>query len=222
MLTLDNYERLFSGSSLLYIRNSLILSAGVGLAGALLYAFVAYLIRRLPARMAHAADALMIVPTALPALVLGVGLVWTFVGSPLPIYGTMAILVVAYLARFIGYGVRQSGTALTQISDELSEAARISGATPLRAFRNITLPLIRPSLLSLWTMLFIFIFMEISATIVLYSPKTATLPVVLWNYMQSGYQTRAYAVAVVQATIIFVILFITNRLFGTLRSALET
>jgi iron(III) transport system permease protein len=134
----------------------------------------------------------------------------------------MAILVVAYLARFIGYGVRQSGTALTQISDELSEAARISGATPLRAFRNITLPLIRPSLLSLWTMLFIFIFMEISATIVLYSPKTATLPVVLWNYMQSGYQTRAYAVAVVQATIIFVILFITNRLFGTLRSALET
>ena len=183
--------------------------------------FLSHLIKQLPGRLSGIVDYITIIPTAIPALVLGVALIWAFVGVPLPIYGTMAILVIAYFTRFIGYGVRHSRAALIQVSDELTEAARVCGASPLRSFRNITLPLVRPSLLSLWTMLFIFIFMEISATILLYSPKTATLPVALWNYMASGYQTRAYAVAVVQATIIFVILFVTNRLFGTLRTTLE-
>jgi iron(III) transport system permease protein len=221
LFTLENYVKLFSGESLLSVRNSLVLAGVGGLAATLFYAFLSHLIKQLPKSLGGLVDYLTIIPTAIPALVLGIGLIWAFVGMPLPIYGTMAILVIAYFTRFIGYGVRHSRAALVQISDELTEAARISGASPLRAFRNISLPLIRPSLLSLWTMLFIFIFMEISATILLYSPKTVTLPVNLWNYMSSGYQTRAYAVAVVQATIIFAILYVTNRLFGTLKSTLD-
>jgi len=156
-----------------------------------------------------------------PALILGIGLIWAFVGFPLPVYGTMTILLIAYFLRNIGYGVRHSNNAFAQVSPDLSEAARMTGATPLRALWDIALPIIRPSILSLWTMLFIFIFMEISATILLYTPDTRTLPTVLWNYMGSGSQPRAFAVAVVQATLIFVILFITDRRFGTLRTSLD-
>ena len=221
ILTLDNYRRLFSESSLFHVRNSLLLAGLGGLAATVFYVFLTYFIGRLPRRFAAAADILTIVPNAIPAMVIGVGLVWAFVGSPLPIYGTPVILVIAYFTRWVGFGVRHSQAALTQVSAELTEAARISGASPLMAFRHITLPLIRPAMLSLWTMLFIFIFMEISATIILYSPDTATLPVILWNNMTSGYQTRAYAVAVLQTTIIFVVLYVTNRLFDTLRNTLE-
>ena len=102
------------------------------------------------------------------------------------------------------------------------EAARIGGASPVRALWDVLIPIIRPSILSLWTVLFIFIFMEISATILLYTPDTRTLSTVLWNYMGSGSQTRAFAVAVAQATLIFVLLFATDRKFGTLRSTFQS
>ena len=66
--------------------------------------------------------------------------------------------------------------------------------------------------------MFIFIFTEVSATILLYSPSTVTLPVALWNAMAAGHQTAAFAIAVVQATLIFLLLIIADRLFGTLRN----
>jgi iron(III) transport system permease protein len=131
------------------------------------------------------------------------------------------MLLLAYFTRYLGYGVRQSSGALVQVSDELVEAARISGAMPLRAFRDITLPLLKPAVLSLWTLLFIFFFVEVAATILLYSPKTATLPVVLWVNMAAGYPTRGFAVAVFQASLILGVLFVANRLFGVLKNMVE-
>ncbi len=221
LLSLDNYRDLLASSSFKAARNSLIYSGLGGLAITLLYVFLSYLIKRSHGYFATLIDYIVIIPTAIPALVLAVGILWAFVGLPLPIYGTAAILIIAYFVRFIGYGVRQSRAALVQISDELPEAARICGASPLRAFKDITLPLIRPSVLSLWTLIFIFIFTEISATILLYTPNTTTLPVALWNFMAAGQQTRAFAIAVVQATIIFAIIYAANRLFGTLRKTLD-
>lgn len=221
LFTTDNYANLLAWENFEAAKNSLLLSGLGGLAIAFFYVFLSYLIKRSRGRFGGFIDYLVIIPTAIPALVLAVGMLWAFVALPLPIYGTAAILLIAYFVRFIGYGVRQSRAVLVQISDELSEAARICGASPLRAFKDVTVPLLRPSLFSLWTILFIFIFTEISATILLYNPTTVTLPVALWNFMASGHQTRAFAVAVVQATIIFGVLFLADRLFGTLRKTLE-
>ena len=221
LFTFDNYRRLFQGNDFLPVQNSLILSALGGLGITFAYVLISYLLSQYRGRFGRILDTILIVPTAIPALVLGVGMVWAFVGLPLPIYGTMTILIIAYFIRYIGYGVRHANTALIQVSSELPEAARVLGASPLRSFRDVLIPIIRPSILSLWTVLFIFIFMELSVTILLYSPTSRTLPVVLWNYMASGFQTRAFAVAVFQATLIFVVLFVANRKFGTLRTTLE-
>jgi iron(III) transport system permease protein len=222
VFTTANYAKLMSYDYVLPTRNSLGFAVLGGLAAALLYVFLAYLIRRSPGWLGRLMDYVVIIPTVIPALVLGVGFVWAYIRLPLPIYGTAWILIIAYLTRFVGQGIRQSHAAFTQVSNDLTEAARTCGAPPLRAFRDVLLPLLRPALISLWTILFILIFMEISVTIVLYSPTTLTLPVLLWSRMQGGYQTEAFAVAVLQSTIVFVVLLIADRLFGTLRTALDS
>jgi iron(III) transport system permease protein len=219
--TTANYANLLSVDHLLPVYNSLLLAGLGGLAATLIYVFIAYLIRRTPGPIGAAMDYVVILPTAIPALVLGVGFVWAFVGFPLPIYGTIWALVIAYFTRFVGIGVRQSQAAFTQVSGELLDAARMSGASPMQAFRDIMLPLLRPALISLWTILFIFIFMEISITIMLYTPPTITLPVLLWSRMSAGQQTLAFAVAMLQATIVLVILYVSNRLFGTLKNTVS-
>jgi len=219
--SLANYVKLFSGNFNQPIGNSLLFSLVGGLATTAICALVSYFIQRSRTAAGRFLDYAVIIPTVIPALVLGVGMVWAYVSIPLGIYGTAWILFLGYLTRYLGQGVRQSRAALIQISAELSEAGRMAGATPLRVLKDIVVPLLRPALISLWTVLFILIFMEISVTIILYGPRTQTLPTLLWSRMQGGYQTEAFAIAVVQATCVFAILFIADRLFGTLRNTLE-
>jgi iron(III) transport system permease protein len=219
--TTANYVNLLSFDSLVPIYNSLLLAGIGGLGATLAYVFIAYLIKRTRGSLGTVMDYVVIIPTAIPALALGVGFVWAFVGLPVPIYGTIWALVIAYFTRFVGIGVRQSRAAFTQVSDELLEAARVCGASPFQSFKDVLVPLLRPSLISLWTILFIFIFMEISITIMLYTPPTMTLPVLLWSRMSSGHQTQAFAVAMIQATIVLAMLYLSNRLFGTLKTTLN-
>ena len=221
LFTLENYASVLDGDNWLAVENSLLLSAPGGLGIVLAYVLLAHIVRTSRGAMSVLVDLVTVIPTALPALVLGVGLVWAFVGSALPIYGTMAILLIAYFVRYIRIGVQHALNAFGQLGGDLGEAARVCGASRFQALRDIEAPIIQPSIMTLWTLMFIFIFMEISATILLYSPSTATLPTVLWNDMASGFQTRAFAVAVVQATLIFVILALTDWKFGTLKATLE-
>jgi iron(III) transport system permease protein len=219
--SIANYENFLDWENLLPVYNSLLLAGLCGLAATFAYVLIAYLIRHTRGLLGDLMDYIVFLPTAIPALALGVGFVWALLSLPVPIYGTIWALAIAYFTRFLGIGVRQSQAAFTQVSDDLVDAARICGASPLQSFRDIMLPLLRPVLLSLWTVLFIFIFMELSITIMLYTPDTMTLPVLLWSRMSSGHQTLAFAVAMIQATIVLVILFVSNRLFGTLRSTLQ-
>jgi iron(III) transport system permease protein len=220
LFTTGNYTSMIDSAYLEPLLNSLIL-AGLGALGATLaYVFVAYVIKRSHGLIGRVADYAVMIPTVTPALVLGIGFVWAYLSLPIPIYGTIWILILAYFTRFLGQGVRQSRAAFVQVSEELSEAARIAGASASRTFWQIVLPVLRPSVVSLWTVMFILFFMELSITIVLYSPSTITLPVLLWLRMSNGFLTQAFALAVVEATVIFVVLFFADRFFGTLRSTL--
>ena len=221
VFTLENYESILVGDNITPVLNSLMLSGLGGLGLTIVYVVMSRLLEQASRGVARLVEYVTVLPSAIPALILGIGLIWTFVGWSVPIYGTMAILVIAYFLRNLGYGLRQADNAFRQVAGELTEAARMNGASPMRALWDISLPLIRPSILSLWTMLFIFIFMEVSATILLYTPDTRTLPTVLWTYMGSGSQTHAFAIAVTQASMVFVILYFTDRKFGLLRKTLE-
>lgn len=215
LFTLRNYSQLLSSEYLDPIKNTLLLSLGGGLVAGLFYVVVAYLIFRMRDRLGSAVEYLTIVPTALPAMVLAIGLLWAFVSLPIPIYGTLWLLGLAYVTRYIGYGVRQSSATMIQIAPELEEAARVSGASAMRAFRDVVLPIMRPAFLSLWMLLVILFSLELSATILLYSPTSMTAVVLLWNQLAAGYTTVAFSIAVLQATAVFVLLAVLNRLFGS-------
>lgn len=221
LFTIDNYLHLFTADTFIATTNSLLYSIFGGLFMTAFYVLLAYCIKRSHSFSGKLMEYAVIIPTAIPGLVLGLGILWTFVGLPLPIYGTAAILIIAYLSRSIGYGVRQSRVALVQVSEELTEAAQMSGANAIRSFRDVTVPILRPTLLALWTMLFMNVFTELGLTILLYNYKTITLPISLWNDMASGHQTGAFAIAVLQAAIIFIIIFAANWRWGILKNTLD-
>src|SRR3546814_3508871 len=88
-------------------------------------------------------------------LVLGVALLWAWIRVPLPIYGTIWILLIAYITRFLSFGVRNVSASLTQVGGDLEAAARVAGARPFTAARTITIPLIRSNIFSSWIIYFI-------------------------------------------------------------------
>lgn len=219
LLTLDNYATVVDSANVQALKNTLLLSVFGSLAGVLLFLIVSFILLRTELPFRRVLDYVTVLPTALPALVLGVGLLWAFVVLPLPLYGSILGLGIAYVVRYAGYGIRQTNIAVAQISPNLEEAARTLGAGPFRAFATIVAPLIRASLQALWLTLFVLFSLEVSATIFLYSPSSITLPVLLWNQSASGSLTVAFAIAAAQATGILLIVAIGQRLIRADQSA---
>lgn len=131
-------------------------------------------------------DFLTLVPLVVPGLVLGLGLMVVYLRSPLPIYGTIIILMIAYVTRFMTYGMRYSSSAMTQIGNELEEAAKVSGATWGTTFRRILLPLASPGIVSGWIFVFLVSFRELASTILLAGPDSEVLSVILFRQYGEG------------------------------------
>jgi len=162
-------------------------------------------------RYRGALDFLASIPIAIPGIVFGVGMIWAFIRTPL--YGTTAILMLAYVTRYLPNGLRIVSSSLMQLSNELQEAARMSGASAMRSMFDILFPLMRPAILSTWVLLFINVVRELSATIMLYGPKSATLSVVLWDKMEGGQVADANVVALVLSALVFMAFFVASKVF---------
>lgn len=204
--TLANYRQAFRGTNLKAFYNSMILSVGSATALALLGALIAYAAMRGTSKFKGSLDYLSLTGATVPGIVLGVGMLWTYVGLPLAIYGTIWILFIAYIARFLGHAVRTCGSSLLPISSEFEEAAQMLGQKLGGRLRRIVLPLMAPGLASAWILMFIFTLSEVSATIILYSPSTMTLSVLAWQSMQMYGAMQGFAFMLVQASLIFVAL----------------
>jgi iron(III) transport system permease protein len=161
---------------------------------------LAFAIRRLRVPFARTLDYLTMFPIAIPGIVLGTGIFWTYVTTP--VYGTIWILVLAFLASYLPFAYRISDTALLQIDKSLEEASSLCGAAHGRTLWRVTIPLIRPALLSGWVMVFIFSVREISAAILLASPSNEVLSTVSWNYLDYGDQQKAAVLGLVQTVIL--------------------
>jgi iron(III) transport system permease protein len=132
-------------------------------------------------------DYLSILPLAVPGTALALALIVLYLSPPLNIlglYGSFGIVLIAYLTRFVPFGVRTSQTAILQMSPELEEASRVFGAGQLRSLLRITVPVMRESLIYSWILIFILALPELSASVVLQSIRTRTISTVLldvWN-----------------------------------------
>jgi iron(III) transport system permease protein len=159
-------------------------------------------------------DYLAILPLGLPGTVMAVGILLAFIRPPFQIYGTIWILLVAYVARFIPLAVRSANASLRQIDPSLEEAARITGAPWGRTIRSILLPMMRPGLLAAWLLVFIPALSELSATILLYSSGTETISVAIFRLRDLGQLEVISALSVFTIAVILVVSLALNWLVG--------
>ncbi len=186
-LTFSNYARLFDTRGVTdSVQNSVILAVASATAVMLFTAVISWMVLKSKFKGRKLLDLLASFPLAMPGLVLGVALIFIYLRSPLPIYGTLLILFIAYVTRYLPYGMRYSGSSLAQIGAELEESANMSGATWRDTFRRIVIPLMAPGLVAGWIYVVVVSVRELSSSILLYSQNTRVLSVTIWEFWQNG------------------------------------
>jgi iron(III) transport system permease protein len=187
LLTLDNYRTVL-GLDLFY--QALVNNVFVGLVSAtvaaLLAAVVAWVVVRTKVRGRKLLDVVAFTPMAFPGIVLGLALLWMYLTLPIPIYGTVWILVIAYVTKYIPITLRACHTALLQLHPEMEEASVISGSSWLRTFTRVVLPLILPGVAAGWFYVLALTFKALSLPVLLSHLGTEVLPVVIYGFYESG------------------------------------
>ena len=188
-LTFSNYHQILTRPGLTRsVKNSLITAVVSGLAVTALSAVVAYITVKTKIAARALLDGLATVPIAVPSVVMGVGVLYWYLAAPLPVhlYGTLAILIVAFVTITLPYGMRYLAPGMSQIKDELEEAATASGASWTQSFWRVFVPLLVPSLLAAFVYTMIVAFREISAAIFLYSDSTEVVAVQVYDLYSNG------------------------------------
>jgi len=168
------------------LKNSLLAAVSTAAFGGLFYFVLSYAVYRTDVWGRRALEFLAMVPLALPALVMGLGILWTWANVPLPVYGTLAILVIAYLGRFTPQGFRAISSSMLQIHTDLEEAAMVAGASKGRAVRRIVWPLMRAGVAAAMVVLFVLALRELTASLFLYTTDTRVLSIVIYEEYENG------------------------------------
>jgi iron(III) transport system permease protein len=188
------------------IVNSLFIAVVGATVTILLCAFISFLSLRVRLPGSKFLDALTMIPLGFPGIVLAVGLLYAWINPPLVLYGTIWILFVAYMTRYIPLGVRSVSATLTQIHPELEESSQSSGANWFKTFWHVTLPLLRPGIFAGWALLFVAFTRELSASILLFSPNREVLSVVIFDMYGEGNFRQLSALTTLQILIAVVVL----------------
>jgi len=215
LLTLENYRELFlvNDMSRRAIRNTLILALAAATLATYLAVIVNWITLRSRVTYRHWLDYIVMLPISVPHVVLAIGMLWTYIYLPLPIYGTLWILLIGYVTGFIPYAVRNVGATFMQIDRGLEEAATMVGAGWLRTVREVTLPLLKPGMVGAWMLLFIIYVRELTTSIFLYSPRNEVLAVLIYNRWAEGDYSALCAMAVVQVFFIGAVIFLAGYVF---------
>lgn len=211
-LTLEHFKFIFSyPMAVRAVTNTFLVGVGAALVGGMLYFAVAYAVQRtsLPGR--RLMEYLSMIPMGVPGLVVGLAFLWAWIALPAGLYGTVWILMLAYVARFMPQGVRAISNSLVQIHPELEESSRVHGAGPLETIRRITAPLVRQGIFAAMTLLFLLSVREISTSIFLYSPKSVVLSVALYDLWESGHQGPVAALSLVQSAVLILVVVLGRK-----------
>ena len=137
-----------------------------------------------------------------------------YAASPLPIYGTLVVLVITFVIKFLPYGMRSATSTIMQISPELEEAAAASGASWSHSFFRILLPLLRPGLFAAWVYIFIVSTRELSSSIILAGPHNTPLAVLIFDLYTNGDYTVLSALGVLMVVVLTALVLVFQRLGG--------
>lgn len=193
------------------LQNSLILAVGGATLGVGLCTVLSYTIYRTRVAGRAALDFVVMLPIAVPAIVMAMGFLLVWVHTPF--YGTLLILLVAYITRYMPIAQRNIAAALLAVSPELEESARLSGASWLRTMLYVVIPLLKPGIAAAWLLLFIIFVRELGVSVLLYAEGTEVMSVVL--YRMSHEPVTIAAFAMVQTVILLAATVAFQRISGT-------
>jgi iron(III) transport system permease protein len=177
----------------------------------LLASLTAYITVKTKIKARGVLEGLVFIPWAFPGTAMAIGLLWAYVNFPVPIYATIWILLIAYVTRFIPYGLRAVTSTIVQIHKELEEASVSCGAGFYSTFRRIVFPLMRPGLLAGWIILATIYMREFSASIFLYSPASEPLgPLLYYLYIDAMHGPMA-ALGIVISIVCIVLIAVAQR-----------
>ncbi len=168
------------------IVNTLELGVMTATVGAVMAALLAYTVNRRLVPGSQVLPFLVLAPVVIPGVVLAVGLFIAYTRPPLLLYGTLWILFAAYLTKELPVGYSQSDATFRGVHAELEEAGRILGAGRLRVLGEITAPLARSGIIATWCFIFIGVIRELSASIILFTPDTKVMSVVIFDLKEEG------------------------------------
>lgn len=212
-ITFDNYRQLMHTSdALTALKNSLILGLSSATLVMAFMAVAAWIVVRSKIPGRKLLDGLAFMPLIVPGLVMGLALSFVYLRSPIPIYGTLFILLISYCTRYLPYGMRYSVTSMQQISNELEESALVNGASWWQTFRRVLLPLLMPGLIAGWIYILVVSFRELSSSILLYSPGNEVLSILIFEQFENGQFTVLSALGVVMVLTLVVLVTVAYKL----------
>jgi iron(III) transport system permease protein len=213
-LDFSSFSDVFASASFLEASwHSLVVSVSAAAAGVVLAFTCGYLVYRTKASGRSAVEGVSMIPLALPAVVLGMGLLWTWLVMPVPLYGTLAVLVVAFLAVQAPQGFRGVAASILATDRDLEDSAVMLGASRTRAIANVTVPLMKVGLLSTFLLLLMLSMRELTVPLFLYTSDTEILSIAIYDAFENGGALReAAAMSVVYTAFMFVLSYIPRRL----------
>jgi iron(III) transport system permease protein len=189
------------------VRNSLAIAIGVAVLVVVIYSLVAYRLVRGPVKVARISELLLWVPWAVPGILMSLGLLWLFLGTSLRValYGTLLGIIVAIVIKESPFSTLFFKAGLLQIGTELEECARVGGASWFRTYRRILLPLLAPTAITVGLLSFLSAIRDISTTVLLYSPRSRPVSILMLEYSFAGEMERGAAIGVLVTAFVLLV-----------------
>jgi iron(III) transport system permease protein len=213
-MTSINYANLLAddGYALKPLWNSTLLGVGAATAVMLVVAGISYFVQKTRIAGRKLLDFLGFAPIALPSVVLGSAFMWLYLLIPLPVIGTLFIIGLAYLTRYLPFALRFVSTSMVQIHSELEEAAAVAGGGWWRNFYHIYLPLLRPGLMAGWFWVMVHAYRELTISLMLARSNNRTASVIIFDLWSNGSFTQLSAFGVVMFTLLIVLVTIAQKI----------
>jgi len=214
-LTLENYRLVFENDAVWPATwNTLVLATMTATAGALIASLIAYISQRRLVRGSQALNFLATAPLAIPGIVLAVGLFAAYTHKPLILYGTLWIMFLAFLTKYLPVAYQTSNAALMSIHPELEESSRILGANRLTVFKDITVPLFKAALVASWVLIFLPSLRELSSSVLLWTTNTKVITIVILHFYEEGRLDYVSVLGVLLMVLTLVIVAFSHRIVG--------
>lgn len=195
------------------LQTSIRLSVVSATAATAIGVLISWVVVRTRLRGRNLLEYLILLPISMPGIAFGVGVMLVWIRAPAPVYGTALIIILAFVGRFTAYAVRSTSASLRQVHPELEESARVCGYRPLRTFSRITLPLILPSIVAAWLLLFSFFMTELSMVVILYTAESRTFSVLAFEAWNVGDFSRLASYSLLQMAVGMFFMIVLNAFF---------